>query len=613
MALAREKIWLGPSDPAHFPGGLASPELTPPVRRATLRDMRSQILLLIVVTAARVAAQSPRTTPDFGPNVRIFDSATPAAKIQSTLDSIFASQETSEFGAARYALLFKPGKYDVDARIGFYTQVAGLGLSPNDVVINGGIRADARWRKGNATLNFWRDVENMSVIPTGGFDRWAVSQAAPMRRVHIRGDLVLDDGGWSSGGFLADSKVDGQVRSGSQQQWLTRNSALGSWKGSNWNMVFVGTSGAPTNSFPNPPYTTIDAAPVIREKPFLFVDRRGAWNVFVPALRSNTEGTTWMSGKPRGAARPLSDFVVVKPGTSAATMNGVLGSKKGLIITPGIYHLDAPLHVTAANTIVLGLGLATLVPDGGISAIDVDDVDGVTLAGLLIEAGPANSPVLVQIGPSGSSARHSSNPTLVSDIFVRVGGAGVGKATRSLEINSHDVIGDHLWLWRADHGAGVGWTSNTAANGLVVNGNGVTMYGLFVEHYQQHQVQWNGNGGRTYMFQNEMPYDVPDQAAWMSGTTQGFAAYRVDAAVTSHEAWGLGSYCFFNRNPTVVSDHAFEAPVVSGVRFRDMVTVSLGGGKGTIAHVINQTGPAAKAGATVQKLVLGPQRAHVGQ
>jgi hypothetical protein len=569
-----------------------------------VRNIR--LLLLATLSAAQVGAQLPRTTPDFGPNVTIFDPATRAWTIQSKLDSVFASQESNEFGAGRNALLFKPGRYDVDARIGFYTQVSGLGLSPNDVVINGGIRADARWRKGNATLNFWRIVENMSIVPAGGFDRWAVSQAAPMRRMHIRGDLVLDDGGWSSGGFLADSKVDGQVRSGSQQQWITRNSALGSWSGSNWNMVFVGTEHAPSNSFPDPPYTTVDAAPVIREKPFLFVDRRGAWNVFVPALRSNAEGTTWTSGNPRGVGRPLSEFVIVKPGASATTMNAALARNKSLIITPGVYHLDAPLHITRANTIVLGLGLATLVPDGGVSAIDVDDVDGVTLAGLLIDAGPTNSPVLVQIGPSGSSARHSSSPTLLSDLFVRIGGAGIGKATRSLEINSHDVIGDHLWLWRADHGNGVGWTSNTAANGLVVNGNDVTMYGLFVEHYQQHQVQWNGNGGRTYMFQNEMPYDVPDQAEWMSGTTQGFAAYRVDAAVTSHQAWGLGSYCFFNRNPTVVADHAFEAPEVPGVRFRDMVTVSLGGGKGTISHVINQTGGAAKAGAAVQKLVAGP-------
>jgi hypothetical protein len=580
--------------------------------------MRTRLLLLATLTAAPVAAQSPSAPPDFGPNVTIFDPATPAAAIQARLDTIFASQESSQFGERRYALLFKPGTYDVDARIGFYTQVSGLGLSPDDVVINGGMRADARWKKGNATLNFWRSLENMAVVPAGGFDRWAVSQAAPMRRMHIRGDLVLDDSGWSSGGFLADSKVDGQVRSGSQQQWLTRNSALGSWTGSNWNQVFVGTGHAPATTFPDPTYTTIDAAPVIREKPFLLVDRRGEWKVFVPALRSNAEGTSWIAGSAGpslrpgrpgpGVARPLSEFFIVKPGTSAATMNDALARNKSLIITPGVYHLEMPVHIKRRNTIVLGLGLATLAPDGGVSAITVDDVDGVTLAGLLIDAGPTNSPVLVQIGPSGSSARHSSNPTVLSDLFVRVGGAGVGKATRSLEINSNDVIGDHLWLWRADHGNGVGWTSNTAANGLVVNGNDVTMYGLFVEHYQQYQVQWNGNGGRTYMFQNEMPYDVPAQAEWMSGggTTRGFAAYRVDAAVTSHQAWGLGSYCFFNRNPAVVADHAFEVPVAPGVRLRNMVTVSLGGGRGAISHVINETGGAAQAGVTVQKLVSGP-------
>jgi hypothetical protein len=568
--------------------------------------MRLHLLLLATLSACTATGAAPGAPPDFGPNVRIFDPSTPTATIQATLDSIFAAQESSQFGAARYAVLFKPGTYDVDARVGFYTQVSGLGRSPDDVVINGGMRADARWRRGNATLNFWRDVENMSVVPTGGFDRWAVSQAAPMRRVHIHGDLVLSDSGWSSGGFLADSKVDGQVRSGTQQQWLTRNSTLGGWTGSNWNMVFVGTQGAPASSFPSPPYTTIGAAPVIREKPFLFVDRLGEWKVFVPALRSSAEGTSWVSGQPAGMARPLSEFVIAKPGASAAAMNDALARGKSLVITPGVYHLDAPLHVNRANTIVLGLGMATLAPDGGVAAITVDDVDGVTIAGLLIDAGPTNSPVLVEIGPSGSSATHSFNPTLLSDLFVRVGGAGVGKATRSVVINSNDVIGDHLWLWRADHGNGVGWTSNTAANGLVVNGNDVTMYGLFVEHYQEHQVLWNGNGGRTYMYQNEMPYDVPDQAAWMNGATRGFTAYRVGDAVTSHEAWGLGSYCFFNRNPGVVADRAFEVPLAPAVRVRNMVTVSLGGGKGTIAHVINESGEAARAGATVQTLVNGP-------
>ena len=584
------------------------------------RDVaRASLVLAVLVVFPPTRVTPDARDPDFGPNVTIFDPTTPAATVQSKLDAVFKTQESSEFGNARYALLFKPGTYDVDARIGFYTQLSGLGLSPDAVVINGGVRADARWRNGNATLNFWRIAENMSVNPApapapaaGGFDRWAVSQAAPMRRMHIRGDLVLDDGGWSSGGFLADSKVDGQVRSGSQQQWLTRGSEIGSWTGANWNMVFVGTRNAPAQSFPAPPYTTLASAPVIREKPFLYVDARGrgpTWKVFVPAFRSNASGTTWGGQDAPGASHPISDFVIVKPsssGSSAASMNDALARNKNLIITPGIYHLNAPLHVTRANTIVLGLGLATLVADSGTSAITVDDVDGVIVAGLLIEAGAANSPILIQVGPPGSSANHSSNPTLLADVFVRVGGAGVGKATQSLQINSNNVIGDHLWLWRADHGAGVGWTSNTAANGLVVNGNDVVMYGLFVEHYQQYQVQWNGNGGRTYFFQNEMPYDVPYQDQWRSGTAKGFAAYQVAASVTSHEAWGLGSYCFFNKNPSVVADHAFEAPVAPNVKFHDMVTVSLGGGKGSILHVINDTGPAATAGATVQRLVDGP-------
>ena len=534
----------------------------------------------------------------------------PRATIQATLDSVYARQETSQFGDGRVALLFKPGSYDVDARVGFYTEVAGLGRSPDDVSINGAVRADARWRNGNATLNFWRMAENLSLNPAGGFDRWAVSQAAPLRRVHVRGDLVLDDGGWSSGGFLADSRVDGEIRSGSQQQWLTRSSELGHWTGSNWNMVFVGTTNAPAQSFPSPPYTTIDSAPVIREKPFLYVDARGTWQVFVPALRRGARGVTWRAGLGHGVSHPLSEFYIARPGTSVAQMNDALASGRQLLITPGIYHVNAPVHVRRAHTVVLGLGLATLVADGGTAAVVVDDVDDVTLAGLLVDAGPVESPVLVQVGgplvPGAARASHASEPTVLSDVFIRVGGAAVGRAERSLEIASSDVIVDDVWLWRADHGHGVGWTANTAATGLVVDGADVTAYGLFVEHYQRHQVEWNGEGGRTYFFQNEMPYDVPAQAEWMDGATRGFAAYRVAPEVTRHDAWGLGSYCFFNRNPAVVADHAFEAPAAPGSRFRDMVTVSLGGGRGTIAHVIDDRGEAAAAGTTVRKLVAFP-------
>lgn len=542
---------------------------------------------------------------DLGPNVVVFDPSMPSSTIQSRLNSIFQQQETNQFGSQRYAVMFKPGTYSNDVNVGFYTQVLGLGLSPDAVTINGAVHAEADWFQGNATQNFWRGAENLSVNPTGGTDRWAVSQAAPYRRIHLRGNLALDDGGWSSGGYLADSKIDGQVRSGSQQQWLTRNSQLGSWTGSNWNMVFVGSQGVPATSFPNPPYTTVDRSPVTREKPFLYVDSAGAYQVFVPSVRTNSTATSWASGSPAGTSLPLDQFFVVKPGTTAAQMNAALAAGKNLLVTPGVYHLNQTLKVTRPDTVVLGLGLATLVPDNGITAMTVADVDGVSVAGLLFDAGTTNSPTVMEVGPSGSSASHSTDPTSLHDVYFRVGGAGVGKATTSLVVNSRNVIGDHMWIWRADHGNGVGWTSNTADTGLVVNGDDVTMYGLFVEHFQKYQTIWNGNGGRTYFYQNEMPYDPPNQSAWMNGSTQGYAAYKVAGSVTSHQAYGLGSYCYFNVNPSVTAEHAYEVPNTSGVQFHNMVTVSLGG-TGTIRHVINDRGGPSNSSTNVANLVSYP-------
>ncbi|WP_410603772.1 RICIN domain-containing protein [Amycolatopsis sp. lyj-90] len=557
------------------------------------------------------SAQSFRLTPvtgtanpDLGPNVLVFDPGMAQSAIQSQVNSVFSQQETSQFGSNRKALLFKPGSYNVDVNVGFYTQVLGLGLSPDNVTINGAVHAEADWFQGNATQNFWRGAENLSVNPAGGTDRWAVSQAAPYRRMHVRGNLQLDDGGWSSGGWMSDVKVDGQVRSGSQQQWISRNSQFGSWSGSNWNMVFAGVNGAPSTSFPNPPYTTVNTTPVVREKPFLYVDNAGAYQVFVPATRTNASGITWGANQP-GASLPISRFFIAKPGTTASQINAALAEGKDLLITPGVYHLNETLRVTRPDTVVLGLGLATLIPDNGITAMTVADVDGVKVAGVLIDAGTTNSNTLMEVGPANSAQDHAANPTSLHDVFFRIGGAGVGKATTSLVVNSDDVIGDHLWIWRADHGSGVGWNTNTADTGLIVNGDDVTMYGLFVEHYQKYQTIWNGNRGRTYFYQNEMPYDPPNQASWMNGSTRGYAAYKVANSVTNHEAYGLGSYCYFNVNPSVVADRAIEAPNNPNVRFRSMVAVSLGG-NGTISRVVNDRGGPANSGSTVANLVAYP-------
>jgi hypothetical protein len=428
--------------------------------------------------------------------------------------------------------------------------------------------------------------------PPGEVERWAVAQAAPYRRMHLKGRLQLWDGvdGWASGGLIADSVIDGLVESGSQQQFMTRNSRIGGWSGSVWNMVHVGSAGAPAQTFPTPPHTNIPRTPVVREKPFLHVDEEGGYHVFVPALRRDSVGPDWTDGDPAGTSISLSRFYLAKPDSPIATINAALAQGKHLLLTPGVYHLDETIEVTRPGTVVLGLGLATLVPHNGITALSVADVGGGILAGLLIDAGPVDSPTLLRIGHPGASASHAADPTSIHDVFVRIGGAGVGKATRSLVVNSSNVIGDHMWLWRADHGTGVGWTDNTAANGLVVNGDDVTMYGLFVEHFQQYDTLWNGNGGRTYFYQNEMPYDPPDQASWSSAPgTQGWASYKVADSVTSHEAWGAGSYSYFDANPETVASRAFEVPDTPGVKFHALVTVSLGG-VGTIGHIINGAG-----------------------
>ncbi|KAB8166464.1 coagulation factor 5/8 type domain-containing protein [Streptomyces sp. 3MP-14] len=548
----------------------------------------------------------PLADPDLGPNVHIFGPETPSADIQAVLDGIFDAMETDQFGTGRHAVLFKPGSYAVNANVGYYTQIAGLGLSPDDVAIDGTVHVEADWFDGNATHNFWRCAENLSVSPPDGFDRWAVSQAAPYRRMHVNGDLVLDDGGWSSGGFMADCRVEGDVNSGSQQQWLSRDSEFGSWTGANWNMVFVGVENAPAGQFPEPPYTVVDSTPLIREKPFLHVDDAGAWHVFVPALRTDTSGTTWHQATPEGESIPVEQFLVADPDTPVPEINAALAEGRHLLLTPGIYWLDAPIEVGHADTVVLGLGLATLVPAPGQPAVTVADVDGVKVAGILIDANEQNSPLMMLVGEEGADADHSANPTSLHDVFFRIGGMHAGNADVSLAINSNHVICDHTWLWRGDHGTGIGWNTNPALYGLIVNGDDVTAYGLFVEHYQDYQVFWNGERGRTYFYQSEMPYDPPNQESWMNGSTRGFASYKVNDAVTDHRAWGLGVYCFFNANPSVVSERGIEVPQAPGVALEHLLAVSLGGGTGTIEHVVNDTGGPAGPGSVESYVVSYP-------
>ena len=512
-------------------------------------------------------------SPDFGPNVLVFEPSMDIGGIQKKLTEIGDGHANSEFSTDRYALLFKPGTYKLEIPVGYYTQILGLGQSPDQAVIEGNIHANSFLPDppGNATCSFWRAIENVSF--KGKELSWAVSQGTEMRRVHTSGNLALfivagEKGGWASGGFLADCKIGGESSLGSQQQWISRNSDAAKWGSAVWNGVFVGCAGAPSAW---PTNTSIPKTPLIAEKPYLLVDGSGNYYVMDPAFRKDSTGISWSASAgglppgPAGVPIPIAQFYIAHPSDTAASINTALAAGKNLLITPGIYHLETSINVARPDTVVLGIGYPTLIPDKGTPAIKVADVNGVRVGGILFQAGPesadthVHSPALLQIGDAPSAVSHAADPIVIYDIFARVGGAAAGWTDSMVTINSNDVIGDNAWLWRADHGSGFAWNDAKCKNGLVVNGNNVIYYGLAVEHTEEYQTLWNGNGGRVYFYQSEIPYDVPSQDLWRPGSDAGYSSYKVADTVTSHEAWGLGVYSLFNVSPCVLAS-AIEAP-----------------------------------------------------
>jgi hypothetical protein len=567
--------------------------------------------------APSAGAVAPSTTGGpFGPNVYIFTPSMSQTSIQSTLDSIASQQVSNQFGSQRYAILFEPGTYGSTAdplifQVGYYTTVAGLGLNPGDVTINGSIDVYNQCFASNNCIaldNFWRSLSNLTINVAGGTgcqaatDFWAVSQAAPMRRVHINGLLSLMDycngsPDYASGGFIADSQFTGKsITNGSQQQWVTRNSDIDGWSNGVWNQVFCGDPGAPAQSFGVAganPYTTLATCPATEEEPFLYTDSQGNDQVFVPAAQHDSSGPAWTGGTEAGTSVPLSKFFVASPSSSVLAIDLALAAGRDLVLTPGVYDLNQPIVVSRPGTVVLGLGMATLVPQHGNAAMVVVPNTGVKLSGLIIDAGPVNSPVLLSVGTPGPAS--ASNPDLIQDVFFRIGGAETTSvsATVSLLDNASNSIIDNLWAWRADHGNAVGWTVNKADTGVVVTGNNVTAYGLAVEHYQKNEVIWSGQGGTDVFFQNEMPYDPPSQSAWMASPTEdGYPAFLVTSNVKSFQGYGMGSYIvFIQTTATLFADEAFQAPKTPGVQFHDLLVVYLGGTGGDKSIINGVGGP----------------------
>jgi hypothetical protein len=609
-----------PSSPAR----LGRPRRRPGDRAAAWGLALGLVLMPAAVATgtAAVAGRPYPGPPDLGANVTVFDPAMPVSEIQAVLDATHAAQVDNEMGTERYAYLFKPGTYGtaetpLQIKVGYYTEIAGLGASPADVVINGKVEVYNRCLEDGGTsnclalVNFWRTLSNLSInVDAAGQDGcratanfWAVSQAVSMRRLNITGgnlslmDYCTAGPQFASGGFIADSRLPATTN-GSQQQWLTRNSEIAGWSNGVWNQVFSGVVGAPDDAaFPDPPYTTLDATPVSREKPYLFVDSRGGYHVRVPAAQRDSRGITWAGGMTPGRTLRISDFFVATPSDSVRVINRQLARGKHLLLTPGVYDIARSIEIRRAGTVVLGIGHATLTAVDGSTPLDVADVPGVIIAGVTVDAGPEESPVLLRVGRKhGRGGSMPGNPTTLSDVYFRVGGPHVGSTDIALEVNSDNVLIDHTWVWRADHGVeGLTdterWNTNIGRNGVVINGDRVTATGLFVEHFQEYNTVWNGDHGTTILYQNELPYDPPTQADWMNGDVEGWAGYKVGDRVRSHTLHGGGVYVFNRNDPTIHTENGFEVPETPGVRLHHIMTVNLSAG--IIDHVVNGLGEAA--------------------
>jgi hypothetical protein len=519
--------------------------------------------------------------PQWPPTVHVF--GPDSDDIEATVQRLYGGKAWSQavYQEQRAALFFKPGRYTTDVPVGYYTTVHGLGAAPGDVSLEGprGVHQGELGDPGANSATFWRSAENLANRPTSGRTLWSVSQAAPLRRMVVEGDLVFGTAAdtQGSGGFVSGVQVTGVLNFTMQQQWIARNCELGAGGTSFFedpprsvNFVFVGTSGAPepttacTNSAvdpvsPVPQELVVDRAPLSMEKPFITIDGGGKYHLVTPRAWADTRGVQWDLNRTRSHTDGFERVFVASNATAVTEINAKLAAGLHVVLAPGVYSLPEPIRIGRPGSryqVLLGLGMATLVPENGGAAVEVS-APGVRVAGILLQAGPVTSKALITVG-SSPAAGEASNPILLADVFARVGGPGVDpetglgpavSATMMMEVNASHVVLDNVWLWRADI-ANAG-RSRDCNHSLVVNGHNVTAFGLAAEHVQSDNTVWNGEHGRVYFYQAELDglaHKLIDHTPGFG--PDGVSGYRVNAK--AHEAVGVGVYCWFSSPGIIV-------------------------------------------------------------
>lgn len=589
-------------------------------------------MLLVVLTSLPVLClalglgqePNPPTWPD---SVSIFSPESSTEEIESVVNAAYAINGgnpvdtcgNGEFSIERFAFMFLPGTYEsIDVPIGYYTSVYGLGLSPTDTVFNGAKGPYAEEACGQFTIGalgtFWRSAENFHTKTdypwaVGSGMSWVVSQAAPLRNVKVDSDLLLFEyldeyccaAGYASGGWASGVEVGGKVAFGSQQQYMVRSSSSEvGFETPVWNGVFAGVNGAPLaqcglggEESPQASISVVDGVPLVAEKPYMTsLDNGATFQLIVPTVQSDPgPGVAWSSaGFKQYTTIEFSDVYVATAADTSATMNDRLKAGLHLVVTPGIYTLDTALYVQFENQVILGLGIATLTaPLNGEPCILIGDVPGVRVAGLLLQAAASvSTAAMLQVG-GGTYQGVPSNPTVLSDVFVRVGGPEVsdmGPVGAMFLIQSGYTIIDNTWLWRADHGSdgqSVYNGNNPAKNGLVVRADNVYAYGLAVEHTTEDNVVWEGDSGVTIFFQAEIMYDALEPV-W------NHSCYRLGDGVNAHTGTGMGCYSFF-RDAAVVVPIGIDTGLAKNVEIDKATSVYLNGQTGSgIANLYNNDG-----------------------
>ena len=221
---------------------------------------------------------------------------------------------------------------------------------------------------------------------------------------------------------------------------------------------------------------------------------------------------------------------------------------------------------------------------------------GVDIAGLTFDAGTGQLAGAAagrqRPRPRAAGTRHARrDPTALQDVFFRVGGPHVGKATTSLEVNSDHTILDDIWAWRADHGVdGVGWTVNTADTGVVVNGDDVTATGLFVEHYQKYNVDLERRARPDgVLTRTRCPTTRRTRRPGSTTASLGYAAYKVADTVRRTRPGAWASYIYTTSTRPSTRRTRSRSRSARACRCTTCMTVSLNRA-GTIDHVINGVG-----------------------